>query len=263
MNIATTHQLAIGYQHKTILNDLSLELPSGQIICLLGANGCGKTTLMRTLLGLLPPISGDIIIADKSICYWRARELAKIVAYVPQAHNTPFAFCVEDIVTMGRSAHLSLLSIPNDSDSNLAQQQLAALGIEHLAKRTYDHLSGGEKQLVLIARALVQQPQLLIMDEPAASLDFGNQIKLLDKIEQLKSNGITILMSTHHPQHASAVADNVILLSHEQGCQQGTPQAMLTQTKLSALYRVAPESIAAHFVSINKTAPIIDGQNTL
>lgn len=121
------------------------------------------------------------------------------------------------------------------------------MGIAHLAQRSYSCLSGGEKQLVLIARALVQQPGLLIMDEPAASLDFGNQIKLLNKIEQLRERGITVLMSTHHPQHAAAVADSIVMLSKDSPACQDKPAALLTPETLAALYHVTPEHIAAHF----------------
>ena len=247
--IAKLGQVSVGYHQQPILHNINLNLAEGKIFCLLGANGCGKTTLIRTLLGFLPPISGEIHIVDKSLSSWLMRDLAKIIAYVPQAHDTPFSYLVIDMVVMGLTPHLSLFAIPGKKAHLMAEESLCRLGISHLKLRQYCTLSGGEKQLVLIARALVQQPKLLIMDEPAASLDFGNKIRLLEQIEQLKSSGITVLMSTHHPQHAAAVADEVILLHPEFGAKQGPPEAMLTLTNLSTLYRIDEQRIAAHFHS--------------
>ncbi|MBP6123646.1 MULTISPECIES: ABC transporter ATP-binding protein [Providencia] len=247
MKIMTLCNLAIGYHHKSIIEGINLTLAEGAITCLLGANGCGKTTLMKTLLGLLPAIQGDIFLKDKSIKSLKQSDIARVIAYVPQAHDTPFTFTVMDMVMMGLTPHIALFSVPKEKERILALQQLDKLGIKYLAPRLYSTLSGGEKQLVLIARALIQNPLLLIMDEPAASLDFGNQIRLLQQIEQLKTLGITVLMSTHHPQHAAAIADNVILLDKQQKARQGTSKSMLTLTNLAALYCVDEQSIMAHF----------------
>ncbi|EPG7578943.1 ABC transporter ATP-binding protein [Providencia sp. PROV032] len=247
MNILSLKKVAIGYHGTAIIDGINLSLPKGEISCLLGANGCGKTTLMKTLLGLLPAIKGEIQLNGQSIQALRPREIAKTVAYVPQAHDTPFTFTVLDMVMMGLTPHISIFSVPKEAEKNLAYQQLKHLGIAHLATRLYSTLSGGEKQLVLIARALIQKPLLLIMDEPAASLDFGNQIRLLEQIEKLKSHGMTILMSTHHPQHAAAIADNVILLDKRNKARQGLSNSMLTLTNLAALYNVDERSIQAHF----------------
>lgn len=247
MSIMTLNNVAIGYHNTAIIDDINLSLPEKEITCLLGANGCGKTTLMRTILGLLPAIHGDILLNNQSIKSLKQRDIAKVIAYVPQAHDTPFTFTVLDMVMMGLTPHISLFSVPGDAEKNQALQQLERLNIPHLATRLYSTLSGGEKQLVLIARALIQKPLLLIMDEPAASLDFGNQIRLLEQIEKLKAHGITVLMSTHHPQHAAAIADNVILLDKQQKARQGLSKSMLTLTNLAALYNVDERSIQAHF----------------
>ncbi|QAV22718.1 ABC transporter ATP-binding protein [Proteus hauseri] len=247
MIIAKADQLAIGYKNKALITNLSFRIKQGQIICLLGANGCGKTTLMRTLLGLLPTISGTITIADKSLTKWSPTELAKVIAYVPQASHIPFAFNVIDMVIMGRGAHLSFFSMPNKQDKAMAMETLEMLSLSHLANRTFDTLSGGEKQMVLIARALVQKPQLLVMDEPAASLDFGNQIKLLTQVKALKQLGISVFMSTHHPQHAAILADDVILLTSHTHILQDSPNILLTPDNLAHLYGVKPTDIQAHF----------------
>ncbi|WP_369309720.1 ABC transporter ATP-binding protein [Providencia rettgeri] len=247
MTIMTLNNVAIGYHHTAIIDGINLSLPEKEITCLLGANGCGKTTLMRTILGLLPAIHGDILLNNQSIKSLKQQDIAKVIAYVPQAHDTPFTFTVLDMVMMGLTPHISLFSVPGDAEKHQALQQLERLNIPHLASRLYSTLSGGEKQLVLIARALIQKPLLLIMDEPAASLDFGNQIRLLEQIEKLKAHGMTVLMSTHHPQHAAAIADNVILLDKQQKARQGLSKSMLTLTNLAALYNVDEQSIQAHF----------------
>ncbi|AJR00818.1 MULTISPECIES: ABC transporter ATP-binding protein [Hafnia] len=246
MAMVVFNNVALGYHHQPVLHNVSFTLQRGEMCCLLGANGCGKTTLMRTLLGLLPVLHGEIALAGKPLPQWSAAKLAQKVAYVPQAHNGPFSYSVIDMVTMGRSAHLGLFASPNLRDRQLALDTLETLGIAHLEQRRFPTLSGGERQLVLIARALVQQPELLVMDEPAASLDFGHQITLLKRIRQLKTAGITLLMSTHHPMHAKAVADTIVTLSPQVGALQGTPQQMLNSASLSRLYQVSTEEIETH-----------------
>ncbi|WP_409309051.1 ABC transporter ATP-binding protein [Pectobacterium sp. B1J-3] len=245
--VATLRSVDVGYGVNVVNRQVSLSLLPGQITCLLGANGSGKTTLMRTLLGLIPPLAGQIWVAGKPLAHWSAEALARIVAYVPQAHHSPFSFRVLDMVLMGSHARLSLFSVPGKQEVVRAENALSQLGILSLSQRLYATLSGGERQLVLIARALVQQPILLVMDEPAASLDFGNQIKLLAHIKRLKSLGMAVLMSTHHPQHAMAVADSVVLLHPAAGAEQGEPDDMLSPERLATLYGVDETDIHAHF----------------
>lgn len=246
MSMVSFRHVALGYGEHPVLQNINFAIQNGDICCLLGANGCGKTTLMRTLLGLLPALTGTILLAGKPLREWSAAKLARQVAYVPQDQNTPFSYTVLDMVSMGRCAHLGLFSSPGQKDTQIARDALDTLGISHLAKRDFPTLSGGERQLVLIARAVVQQPKLLVMDEPAASLDFGHQITLLNRIRQLKTAGMTILMSTHHPMHAKAVADNIVTLSPQNGALQGTPEAMLNSTSLSQLYHVSESEIESH-----------------
>ncbi|WP_431222506.1 ABC transporter ATP-binding protein [Serratia sp. L9] len=246
MSIVSFSNVALGYHRHPVLQNISFGLQQGEICCLLGVNGSGKTTLLRTLLGLMPAISGEILLYGKPLVQWSASALAQRVAYVPQAHDGPFAFSVLDMITLGRSAHLGLFSSPAKRDRQLARDTLETLGIAHLEQRLFPTLSGGERQLVLIARALVQQPRVLVMDEPAASLDFGHQITLLNRIRQLKVAGMTLLMSTHHPMHAKAIADRVITLRPEEGAKQGTPEEMLSSASLSGLYHVSEQEIETY-----------------
>ncbi|MFQ6371669.1 ABC transporter ATP-binding protein [Shewanella sp. YIC-542] len=245
MTLVQFDKAAVGYPLNPVLQQLSFNIEQGEVCCLLGVNGCGKTTLIRSLLGRLALQGGKILLQQRPLHAWHHHELARWMAYVPQAHDGPFNFSVLDMVLMGCSAHLSLFAAPSAKNKHAAMALLDNLGIAHLAARLYPSLSGGERQLVLIARALLQRPRLLVMDEPAASLDFGHQITLLEKIRQLKNAGMTVLMSTHHPLHARAIADRVILLS-KQGAQQGSAEAMLTGQKLATLYDVQPADIRHH-----------------
>ncbi|SIQ76721.1 iron complex transport system ATP-binding protein [Shewanella morhuae] len=246
MTIVNFNHADIGYNRHPVLRDVSFTVKTGEVCCLLGTNGCGKTTIIRSLLGILPLKGGSIQLHDKALHLWNTTELAQTVAYVPQAHDGPFAFSVLDMVMMGRCTHLKLFSQPGVKDRALAMELLLMLDIAHLAKRQYPSLSGGERQLVLIARALIQQPTLLIMDEPAASLDFGHQITLLERIRTLKKEGMTVLMSTHHPMHAKAVADKVVLVAKDQPIQQGSINDMLSAKRLTTLYGVQESDIRNH-----------------
>lgn len=241
--IVETNNLSIGYLKKVIGRNINFVIPQDNIVCLLGANGCGKTTFLKTLLGLLPPLSGSVNVNNRPLSSWTSSELSRFIAYVPQANYGIFPFTVEEVVLMGRTAHMSWLSVPRKADKDIAGNALSMLGIDHLKQRRYTELSGGERQLVLIARAISQQPKLLIMDEPAASLDFGNQIRILEQVERLKNHGISVLMSTHHPQHALSIANNVALMHDGLLIEQGTPQQALCADKLAKIYRVSVEKI--------------------
>ena len=241
-----TQNLAIGYEGKTLVQHIQFTLEENQICCLLGANGAGKSTFLKTLLGLQPPIGGDIVWQGKSLSDYSPTELARHIAYVPQAHSHLFPFLVQDMVMMGRSAFLKWYQTPKKSDLDLALMALQELEIAHLAQRYYHQLSGGEKQLVLIARAIAQQAKLLIMDEPTSSLDFGNQIRVLEKIKQLQKQKIALIISTHNPQQAAFLGDNIVLLDQQVGFQQGDKKHLLTLENLAKIYRTSSELLHQH-----------------
>jgi iron complex transport system ATP-binding protein len=231
-------KLGFGYRGRSVGSGVSLDLRAGEVLCLLGPNGGGKTTLMKTLLGLLPPVAGTVRLDGEGISGWSRQRLARIIGYVPQAHAAFFPFAVIDIVLMGRSAHIGLFATPSRTDHAVAERALATLGIGHLRHRVYTEISGGERQLVLIARALAQEPRVLIMDEPTASLDFGNQLRVLNQIAALARSGIAVLFSTHDPDHVFLCGDRVALLHDGAMDEIGSPEAIITAAALKRLYGV-------------------------
>lgn len=230
--------LTCGYQKKIINEEISFSIDSGEIICLLGPNGVGKTTLFKGLLGLVDVISGSVLVDGQDIRNWNTRRLAKTIAYVPQAHTPPFAFLVQDVVIMGRNAHMGAFSKPAREDVRIADAILEKLGIAHLRNRIYTEISGGERQMVLIARALAQQPAFLVMDEPTANLDYGNQVKVLSQIKELAASGLGIIMSSHSPDHAFLCSTRVALFLKDKTLLIGSPLDIITEKNLEHAYGV-------------------------
>jgi len=230
--------LAFGYRGRPVGRDVSLVLEAGEVLCLLGPNGGGKTTLFRTLLGLLPAQGGEVRLGGEDIARLPRREIARRIAYVPQVHLGYFPFTVREVVLMGRTAHLARFASPARADHEAADAALARLGIAHLADAPYTQISGGERQLTLLARALAQAAPLIVMDEPTASLDFGNQARVLERIAELAAAGIGVLLSTHDPDQAFLLGDRVALLHGGRLAAIGAPQEVLTPDALRMLYGV-------------------------
>jgi iron complex transport system ATP-binding protein len=230
--------LAFGYRDREIGHAVSLSLAEGEVLALLGANGAGKTTLFKTMLGLLPVKAGAVTLDGKPLSAWSRRERALRIAYVPQAHAAPFPFTVRDVVLMGRAAHLSAFAMPGERDRAIADAALESLGITGLADTPCTEISGGERQLALIARALAQQARIIVMDEPTANLDYGNQMRLLANIRTLAGQGLAIVLSTHNPDHALQVADRVALLKGGTLMALGAPAETLTPQMLKDIYGI-------------------------
>jgi ABC-type cobalamin/Fe3+-siderophores transport systems, ATPase components len=227
-----------GYKSKTVVRGVSLQIKSGEILSLLGPNGVGKTTLFKTILGFLKIHGGEIRLDGRNISNWTKSSLAKVISYVPQAHTPPFPFSVLDVVTMGRTAHIKFYDSPSRKDMEIAEGLLDTLKIGYLRDHIYTEISGGERQMVLIARALAQQPQILIMDEPTSNLDFGNQVKVLEQIKRLAQNGIGILMTTHFPDHAFLCSTKVALMQNKNGLIIGEAEDVVTEENLRSAYGV-------------------------
>lgn len=227
-----------GYGADAVLENVSLSIKQGEIVCILGPNGIGKTTLFRSVLGFLSLIKGEITLNGKSKSQISAKEFARCVGYVPQGHEPPFPYSVKDVVVMGRAAHLKRFESPGPSDYKMAYNVMEMLGISYLRNKTYTHISGGERQMVLIARALTQEPKLLVMDEPTANLDFGNQVHVLKCISGLTSSGLGVLMTTHNPDHAFLCCDRVILLTKDREVMDGTVDDIVTEENLRLAYGV-------------------------
>jgi iron complex transport system ATP-binding protein len=235
--------LTIGYRDRVVGRGLDVSLAQNEVLALLGPNGSGKTTLLKTLLGILAPLAGAVLIDDKPIASYSAPARARRIAYVPQAHVPTFAFTVETVVLMGRTAHGSLLRAPSAADRLVANRALERFGIAALKARPYTMISGGERQLVLLARALAQEPRFIVLDEPTASLDFGNQGKVMREMRALAAAGHGVLFTTHDPNHALRAADRAFLMRDGQRLAEGGVRDVLTRTHLENLYGAPVEML--------------------
>jgi iron complex transport system ATP-binding protein len=238
------HGLTIGHRHRPLGGGIELVLRAGSVLALLGPNGSGKTTLMRTLLGLIDPVAGTIELDGQPLSALSDRQRARALAWVPQQAAGGFDWPVRDLVIMGRSAHAGLLAAPSGADRAAVDAALARLGIAALGERPISQLSGGELQLALIARALVQQSRFVLLDEPTASLDFGNQARVLREIRRLADeDGLGVIFSTHDPNHALRAADDALLLRGGRPIAAGPAAAVIDATRLGALYDTPVQTV--------------------
>ena len=230
--------LSFAYGTSKVLCGLSFDIEEGGLTALLGSNGAGKTTLFRCMLGLLPGYEGSLTLDGKEIRRYGARELSRRIAWIPQSQSLTFNYPAFDMVLMGTAGQMGPFSSPGKRQRRAAMEAMERLGIAHLAKRGFLHLSGGERQLVLVARALAQQAKTLLMDEPCASLDFGNQSRVMAQAHDLAHGGYTVIMSTHHPQHALSYADRVIALSGGRLLRSGAPEKVMDEELMRTLYGI-------------------------
>lgn len=236
----TVNNLSFAYSRKsqTVLSDVSFSLHEGDLMTVLGPNGVGKSTLFRCILGFLTGYKGNVLLDDTNIKTFSQRELAKKIAYIPQSTFPVFNLTLLDVVLMGMTNQIRLLGQPKKEHIERATKALESLGIGHLKNAGYAEISGGERQLALIARALVQEAKILIMDEPTANLDYGNQTRIMRKITDLATRGYSIIISTHNPDHSFFYANRILIIRDSVVIADGIPDEELTQDIIKKVYGI-------------------------
>jgi len=232
--------ISCGYAKKVVLKNVSISIKQGEILSLLGANGIGKTTLLKTIVGFLKPYSGEILINGVNSLLLNDKQRASMLSYVPQSHTPPFPFNVFDVVLMGRTPRLGMFATPNREDRKIVYESMEKIDVLHLKDRIYTELSGGERQMVLIARALATQTNILIFDEPTSNLDFGNQARILRQINTLAKDGFSIVMTTHNPEHVFQTNSNVVFIDNSKNITFGSKN-ILNEENLKSVYGIDVE----------------------
>ncbi len=233
--------LSFSYGDRLIIDKINFYVEDGQLISVLGPNGVGKSTLFRCILGLLKDYTGKIFLTGKDIKKLSTGEMAKLIAYIPQSHYPSFNYSVFDMVLMGTAVQISSLSSPGKKQIELVNRALDKMGIYHLKERGYMQISGGERQLVLLARALVQEAKILVLDEPTSNLDFGNQIKVMLQIKNLAKEGYTIIQSTHNPDQTFLFSDKIMAMKGGRIIKYGKPDDIISNDLIQSLYDVDVE----------------------
>lgn len=236
--------VSAGYGDKIVVDDVSFKLESGQVLCLLGPNGVGKTTLFKSLLGFIPFAAGGLYVDGRLIDQRDRKRMASLVGYVPQVHEPPFPFLVIDVVVMGSIARSDMFAGPSKDAYAEADALLEELDIAYLRNRDYTKISGGERQMVLIARALMQKPSFLMMDEPTSSLDFGNQMRVLAQVCALSHRGVGVIMTSHFPDHAFLCCDKAAVMSRTEPFRVDDIERIVTEETLQGAYGI-PVKIAS------------------
>ncbi len=230
---------------RPVLEGISFRVNAGEITTVLGPNGSGKTTLFQCMLGIWDRHEGEVLFDGRSSKGMKRQEIARNVAAVPQEHEPPFPYSVEDVVLMGRAAHVGLLSSPSRQDRERARKAMDTMGISALADRPYTRISGGERQMVLIARCLAQEAPAVLMDEPTAHLDFRNQITVLMKTRAtVRKNGLAAVLNLHDPNMAILFSDRVLLLNGGKVVAEGKPGDVITKENIRAVYRLEVEFVS-------------------
>lgn len=238
--------LNFSYGQRQILFDISFTAEKGEFLSILGPNGVGKSTLFRCVLGLLTGYTGKVLVDGRDARTLSVRESARHIAYIPQSSAPTFNYSVFDIVLMGRTSGLSTFRTPKAADREKCHWALEKVGISHLENRCYHRLSGGERQLVLIARALAQDAPVLMLDEPTANLDFGNQVRVLAQARELAREGYTVIQTTHNPEQSYLYSDKILALQHGRVLTLGDPGAVLTEQTMKTLYGVDVEVLSLY-----------------
>ncbi len=235
MSIAVKN-LSFSYDTHTVLRNVSFDAEDGELMSILGCNGAGKSTLLRCMLGLFSTYGGSIEVNGKNVREISSAELARQIAYIPQLHYPAFNYSVFNMVLMGTSSQLSAITRPGTIQKRRAKDALERMGIAHLSKKSFSRISGGERQLTLIARALAQNTKLLVMDEPTANLDYGNQLRVMEQAKSLVKDGYTVIQSTHNPEQAYLFSDHILALKNGTVVGNGLPAEIITAELMQELY---------------------------
>lgn len=248
--------LNFSYGKRQVLFDVNLTIPDGTLVNVLGPNGVGKSTLFRCILGLNAGYQGKIVVNGKDMRHLSIKQRAKEISYIPQSHSPVYDYEVVDVVLMSTGADLGMLQNPTKRHIARAMAALERVGIEHLAHRTYTQISGGEQQLVLIARALAQEAKTIIMDEPTSALDYGNTVRVLSCVRQLAREGLSIVQSTHQPDQAFLYSDRTLVINHGRVAAFGDPKDVITKEMVSSLYNVDVEVNSLYDDKVRVCIPI-------
>ncbi len=241
MVLMEAKNISFSYDKKEVLKGVDLELHSGDVLSLLGKNGCGKSTLMKILMGIYPS-QGEVYLLGRNIKEYKQKEIAQLISYIPQTHKIPFDYTVFEVVLMGRLAHIGLFSNYSKEDKKIAHEALEQVGIVNLKEEIYSQISGGQRQLAFIARALAQKSKIIFMDEPVTGLDYENQIKLLLFLKEFASKEYTFLKTTHYPDHALYTSNKVLMLKEGKIINSGDIST-LDEKHIKTLYNVDVEII--------------------
>ena len=247
--------LSFSYGSHEVLRDISIDVEEGTLVNVLGPNGTGKSTLFRCILGLNRNYTGSIIVNGKDIRTLSIRERAREMALIPQSHKPVYDYAVLDVVLMSSGAGAGAFFSPKKSHVDRAYEALERVGIGFLADRPYTRISGGEQQLVLIARALAQDASTIIMDEPTSALDYGNTVRILSCVRQLSEEGLTIIQSTHQPDQAFLYADKTLVLHEGHVLAYGTPKETITEGLIGKIYGVEVEVNSLHDDKVRVCVP--------
>jgi len=230
-------ELDFSYKEITVLKNISFSVHHGSFFIIIGPNGSGKTTLLKLVSGLEKCHQGNIQFLDKPVATYSRKSLARKMAFVQQNQPIDFSFTVFELVLMGRSPHLGMLGVEHKSDIDIAKQAIVFTGVDHLAERKLDQLSSGEQQRVFLARAICQEPEVILLDEPTASLDLAHQIRIMDLMRKLMDEKkITVIMVSHDVNLAAMYANEMLLLSRGSIVEQGAPEKVITFEKLEKAY---------------------------
>lgn len=229
-----------GYpKQEEILTDINIKLEEGHILSVLGPNGIGKTTLLKCMIGLMPWSRGRSLLTGKDIRTLKSKEIWNMISYIPQTHGFSFSYIGLEMVMLGRSSHLGLFSQPGDREIEMAEAMMEKVGITRLADKDCNRMSGGELQMVLIARALINEPKLIILDEPETGLDFHNQILVLNMVEKLAhEENIGAIMNTHYPTNAMSIADEALMMNRKGDRFYGPTGDILNESNISKSFDV-------------------------